>query len=112
MDPLTMFSCPFRHDTTLQQHRLLSVTANVTEPSGERTSENLHNSNFVEFYKGEVRTIPLPRTPVNKGKRKDRDVICPGPPNTYTTLKPHDDATRQLVPLCLQNTAPWRSCRP
>ena|SRR5215211_7565263 len=42
MDPLTMFSCTFRHDTTLQQHRLLSVTANVTEPSGERTSMRRH----------------------------------------------------------------------
>ena len=59
MNPLTMFPCTFRHDTTLQQHRLLSVTANVTEPSGERTSENLHNSNFVEFYKGEGRRIHI-----------------------------------------------------
>jgi hypothetical protein len=30
MDPLTMFSCPFRHDATLQQYRLLSVTTTVT----------------------------------------------------------------------------------
>jgi hypothetical protein len=29
----------------------------------------LYVKNFVEFYKGEVRRIPLPRTPVNKGKR-------------------------------------------
>jgi hypothetical protein len=67
MNPLTMFPCTFRHDTTLQQHRLLSVTANVTEPSGERTSENLHNSNFVEFYEREVRRIPILGTSVNKG---------------------------------------------
>src|SRR5829696_5363151 len=60
----------------------------------------------------ELLRIPLPRTSVNKGKEKGRDVMCSGPPNTYTTLKPHDDETRQLVPLCLQKTAPWRSCRP
>jgi hypothetical protein len=68
MNPLTMFPCTFRHDTTLQQHRLLSVTANVTEPSGERTSENLHNSNFVELSKSEVqlRRILLLRGWVNK----------------------------------------------
>jgi hypothetical protein len=46
MNPLTMFPCTFRHDTTLQQHRLLSVTANVTEPSCERTSENPQYANF------------------------------------------------------------------
>jgi hypothetical protein len=55
MNPLTMFPCTFRHDTTLQQHRLLSVTANVTEPSGERTSENLQNAKFVEFVLYELR---------------------------------------------------------
>jgi hypothetical protein len=41
-----------------------------------------------------------------------RAVICPGPPNTYTTLKPHDDETRQRMPLCLQRRGTWRSCRP
>jgi hypothetical protein len=41
-----MFPCPFRHDTTLQQHRLLSVTANVTEPSCERTSQNSVKAKF------------------------------------------------------------------
>jgi hypothetical protein len=30
------------------------------------TSENPQNANFVEFYKGEVRRIPIPRTPVNR----------------------------------------------
>src|SRR5215213_1650917 len=43
MDPLTMFSCPFRHDTTLQQHRLLSITANVTSWGAARTSQNAHS---------------------------------------------------------------------
>jgi hypothetical protein len=28
--------------------------------------------NFREFYKGEVRRIPIPRTPLNKGKKKGR----------------------------------------
>jgi hypothetical protein len=46
MDPLTMFSCPFRHDTTLQQHRLLSITANVTSWGAARTSQNPQNANF------------------------------------------------------------------
>jgi len=27
---------------------------------------------FAEFHQGEVRRIPIPRTPVNKGKRKGR----------------------------------------
>jgi hypothetical protein len=38
------------------------------------TSENAQTANFVEFYKGEVRSevrrIPIPRTPVNKGMNK------------------------------------------
>jgi len=33
----------------------------------KRTSENPQNANFAEFYKGEVRRIPIPRTWVNKG---------------------------------------------
>jgi hypothetical protein len=32
-----------------------------------RTSENSIKAKFAEFYKGEVRRIPIPRTPVNKG---------------------------------------------
>ena len=56
MDPLTMFSCPFRHDTTLQHHRLLSVTANVTRPRGSellrtplrRSSHSAHSQKFAK----------------------------------------------------------------
>ena len=46
-----------------------------------RTSENPQNSKFAEFYKGEVRRMLFPRTPVNRvqEKRKDRGVIGPGP---------------------------------
>src|SRR5215217_2368830 len=71
MDPLTMFSCPFRHDTTLQQHRLLSITANVTSWGAARTSENPQKAKFAERQKAEVqlRRISIPRTPVNKGKK-------------------------------------------
>jgi hypothetical protein len=36
----------------------------------ERTAENSVYANFAEYPKGEVRRIPLPRTPVNKGKRR------------------------------------------
>src|SRR5829696_5376481 len=60
MNPLTMFSCTFRHDTTLQQHRLLSVTANVTEPSGERTSENAQKAKFAEFLYSTLRFLLWP----------------------------------------------------
>jgi hypothetical protein len=42
-----------------------------------RTSENPQNANFVEFYKGEVRRIPIPRTTVNKGKKKGRSYDAP-----------------------------------
>ena len=60
MDPLTMFSCPFRHDTTLQQHRLLSITANVTSWGAARTSQNAQYANFVERRQREVRLCPGP----------------------------------------------------
>jgi ribosomal protein L13E len=36
------------------------------------TSENSLKAKFAECYKGEVRRIPIPRTPVNKGKKKSR----------------------------------------
>jgi hypothetical protein len=45
-----------------------------------RTSENSVNRkfNFAEFYKGEVRRIPIPRTPVNKvmKEKKGRDILA------------------------------------
>src|SRR5215204_1415844 len=59
MDPLTMFSCPFRHDTTLQQHRL---------PSYGKRYEVEGRTNFLELRKREVRRRRLPRTPVNRGE--------------------------------------------
>jgi hypothetical protein len=37
--------------------------------NGKRTSEN-QKAKFVESPKGEVRRIPIPRTPVNKGMNK------------------------------------------
>src|SRR5215208_315940 len=75
MDPLTMFSCPFRHDTTLQQHRLLSITANVTSWGAARTSQNPQKAKFAEFGEGEVRRISIPGSWVNKGKIKGRGVM-------------------------------------
>ena len=39
----------------------------VVDRGAMRTSENPQNANFVEFYEGEVRRIPIPRTPVNRG---------------------------------------------
>src|SRR5215208_6935363 len=44
----------------------------VVDRGAMRTSENAQKAKFVEFYKSEVqlRRIPIPRTPVNKGKRK------------------------------------------
>jgi hypothetical protein len=41
----------------------------VVDRGAMRTSENAQKANFVEFYKSELRRIPIPRTPVNKGKR-------------------------------------------
>src|SRR5215213_3314815 len=40
------FACSFRHNSTLQHRRLSSVTATVTKPSGERTSENAQKAKF------------------------------------------------------------------
>jgi hypothetical protein len=34
---------------------------------------------FVELRKAEVRRMPLPRTPVNKGKKEDRGVVPRSP---------------------------------
>src|SRR5215204_3400942 len=45
----TVLSCPFSHNATLQHYRLPSVTTTVTEPSGERTSENPQKAKFAEF---------------------------------------------------------------
>jgi hypothetical protein len=42
-------------------------------------SENPVHPNFSELRYGEVRRIPLPRTPVNKGIRKGRGCSRPRP---------------------------------
>src|SRR5688572_914856 len=46
------------------------------------TSENSFKANFRECPKGEVRRILIPRTPVNKGKKKAEAVMSPGPHNS------------------------------
>jgi hypothetical protein len=38
------------------------------------TLDSVYVANFREFYKGEVRRISIPRTSVNKGRRRGRDV--------------------------------------
>src|SRR5215213_7507234 len=43
------------------------------------SSENDQNANFGEFYECEVRRIPIPRTPVNKGKKRRAGVCKPRP---------------------------------
>src|SRR5215217_4788391 len=65
-----------------------------------RTSENSVYANFREYPKGEVRRIPLPRTPVNKGKKKGwgprgpqpsivkRPIAYPLPASAAHTAKP------------------------
>src|ERR671910_709354 len=68
-----------------QKRRLLRVTTPVSfQPgkreklrplallSGPRTSENSIKAKFAESPRGEVRRIPIPRTSVNRTKRKDR----------------------------------------
>src|SRR5215217_1590273 len=55
--------------------RIVATVASVSRLSRlRRTSENSVNRkfNFAEFYKGEVRRIPIPRTSVNKGINKGR----------------------------------------
>jgi hypothetical protein len=44
-----------------------------------RTSQNAVWANFAESPKGEVRRIPIPRTSVNKGMKKDRGCLCAVP---------------------------------
>src|SRR5215217_5208413 len=61
MDPLTMFSCPFRNDTTLQQHRL---------PSYGKRYEVEGRTNFLELRVCELRRIPRMRTSPYRSSRK------------------------------------------
>jgi hypothetical protein len=42
-----------------------------------RTSEKPQNANFVEFYEGEVRRIPIPRTPVNSAEMHPDCTLLP-----------------------------------
>jgi hypothetical protein len=49
-----------------------------------RTSENSLNANFAESPERELRRIPIPRTPVNKGKRR-AGATMPGPSNSACT---------------------------
>src|SRR5215207_7720798 len=50
----------------------------VFRGSGVRLCRML-DINFAESPKGELRRISIPRTPVNKGKKKGRGLTAPGP---------------------------------
>src|ERR687890_1937910 len=44
--------------------------------------ELLATANFLKLRKGEVRRIPIPRTPVNKGKKKGQSFYAPALDNS------------------------------
>ncbi len=44
-----LFACPLRHDPTLQDERLPTVTEPVTMPRSERTSQKPLKAKFAEF---------------------------------------------------------------
>ena len=63
--------------------------------------------NIRECPKGEVRRIPIPRTPVNKGKRKSRAPNKPDPRLTshYLRTDRRTVVTRLLVPFPLETSS-------
>jgi len=67
-----------------------------------RTSENPQNANFVEFYKGEVRRIPIPGTSVNKGISKGRSIATLAPLALLRPLLKSEAATAE----CSQTSVP------
>src|SRR5215217_1191251 len=105
MDPLTMFSCPFRHDTTLQQHRLLSITANVTSWGAARTSQNAHKAKFREF----PSTQSAEYTSVGGGFQCGASggclVVPPSQPNAFT----HEPSKRSARIRLLNESAMLRT---
>src|SRR5215211_3144363 len=66
-DPMRLFRCPLRHNTTLQHYRLLSVT----KPSGERTSENPVQAKF-----GEILACELRRKRVQESAASIAAAVC------------------------------------
>jgi hypothetical protein len=60
----------------------------IFETFWRTASENAMYANFVEFYKGEVRRIPIPRTRVNKGKKKRKGrglLLTANPQNSFAS---------------------------
>jgi hypothetical protein len=45
----------------------------------KKSRKRKERANFLELRKGELRRTPLPRTPVNKAKRKDQSSGNSGP---------------------------------
>jgi hypothetical protein len=56
-----------------------------------RTSENSVYANFAESPNGEVRRIPIPRTPVNKGKKRRAGVALKSKPRPPNLLRLRED---------------------
>src|SRR5215208_7330290 len=105
-----MFSCPFRHDTTLQQHRL---------PSYGKRYEVEGRTNFLELRYGEVRRNLPPPTSVNKGQEKTPGGSTPGAqrqnPKWPGYLTPTTSLTFSVkdffVASCSLLRGSWSSCR-
>ena len=86
-------------ERTTQLQYLLQLTL--------RTSQNCVTAKFAELVKGELLRIPLPRTPLNKGKRKSR---APKEPNSrltshYLRSDRRTVVTRLLVPFALKTSS-------
>src|SRR5918995_3404670 len=86
-------------ERTTQLQYLLQLTL--------RTSQNCVTAKFAELVKGELLRIPLPRTPLNKGKRKSR---APKEPDSrltshYLRTDRRSVVTRLLVPFALKTSS-------
>src|SRR5215212_1197814 len=76
LDPVVLPLLSQPHSTALASAKRYDNRYEAEYP--RRTSENSLKANFRECPKGEVRRIPIPRTPVNKGKKekKGRDIVA------------------------------------
>src|ERR671912_1827795 len=86
-------------ERTTQLQYLLQLTL--------RTSQNCVTAKFAELVKGELLRIPLPRTPLNKGKRKSRAQKEPDSRLTshYLRTDRRTVVTRLLVPFPLETSS-------
>jgi hypothetical protein len=92
------------------------VDTTVRNPGGQpvgllRQIRRLPVTNFGESPKGEVRRIPIPRTPVNKGKKKVRmPPALRGPALSYVRLS-HKPESVRLPSMALGARRRWSSGR-